>query len=630
MVYIPYHSGSSSPEQATSAHRQAAPEALVALALPQVDVFRVSFHTVDLRPNHRVTVRNGVDGWDRDVYGTYRDGAWVFEFERDRYPVQLEMKLLLDGALWMTGANLQLATTGDHHLDGGAVQFPGAPPRPLLGYDNLRTEEGVGQQERLRTNHLAGPDYDVVVIGSGFGGGVLADALSDRGRRVLVLEAGSVIYPTHITNLPGDWPQLAPHHQVSNFVNEPGSGFLFGVQMNLGGRSVFWSGLIPRMREWELAFWPQPVREHLSGGGYAEAETLLRKRRTLGPFQQKAVTALRGRFPDHLVGDLPQSLHQPNLRNNDELGNVLEKSTGTFSTADLLLDSLAYTGLAGRDNLTVNANHYVVHLERAGPAITDVVCWDLIGGGERRYRGRIVVLAAGSLESPRIALRSGLPDPLRKVGRGLTDHPAFFSREYGLPPNGEFGGLDDHAKILASHEQASMAQHGYNVEILINPKYWDVRHPDDDVRKRRIDSIQRSSVILQFIFASQLDDANTVTDAGPGEKARVRVTPNLTGSGLFNEVRDLRNEIIGFLGADPFNPGEGMHFGNEGTPHHAGGTLRMSGNGTGVVDTDLRFEGLDNLYVADNSVVPFIPAANPALTLSALSLRLAAHLHSVL
>jgi hypothetical protein len=49
-----------------------------------VDVFRVFPHTVDLRPNHRVTVRNAVDGWDRDVYGTYRDGAWVFEFEPDR------------------------------------------------------------------------------------------------------------------------------------------------------------------------------------------------------------------------------------------------------------------------------------------------------------------------------------------------------------------------------------------------------------------------------------------------------------------------------------------------------------------------------------------------------------------
>ena len=49
----------------------------------------------------------------------------------------------------------------------------------------------------------------------------------------------------------------------------------------------------------------------------------------------------------------------------------------------------------------------------------------------------------------------------------------------------------------------------------------------------------------------------------------------------------------------------------------------MSGDGTGVVDTNLKFENYDNLYCGDPSVWPFIPAANPALTLAALSLRLA-------
>jgi len=42
-----------------------------------------------------------------------------------------------------------------------------------------------------------------------------------------------------------------------------------------------------------------------------------------------------------------------------------------------------------------------------------------------------------------------------------------------------------------------------------------------------------------------------------------------------------------------------------------------------TVDTNLKFEGYDNLYCADPSIWPFIPAANPALTLAALSQRLA-------
>lgn len=135
---------------------------------------------------------------------------------------------------------------------------------------------------------------------------------------------------------------------------------------------------------------------------------------------------------------------------------------------------------------------------------------------------------------------------------------------------------------------------------------------------------------MQFITASHLDNDNLVQDLGPGAKASVKVKRNLSGSQLFGEVRDLRNELLDFLGAEPFDVSEGMHFGNEGTPHHAGGTLRMSGDGSGVVDADLRFVALDNLYAVDNSVFPFIPAANPALTLSALSLRLADHLDATL
>jgi hypothetical protein len=441
MPYIPYHSGSYSDEQASSPHRLRAIEADVALALPAVEAFRVFLHTQTLRPNHKVVVRNATDGWERDIHGTYKDGAWVFEFERARYPDQVEMKFLLDGVYWMSGFNLTLPTIHDQHFDEHSVQFPTTLPLSVHGYDNLRTEETVQQQERIRSNFRTGLDYDVVVIGSGFGGGVLADALSDKGREVLVLEAGSLIYPSHITNLPGDWPALVAYHQVGHFVNQPGSGFLFGVQMGLGGRSVFWSGLIPRMRDWELTFWPAPIPGYLTSTGYSEAETTLRKRRTLGPFQNATVAALRHRFADHLVEDLPQSLHQPNLGNNDQLGNVLEKSTGIFSTADLLLDSLAYTGLAGRDNLTINLNHHVVAVETRGRQATEVVCRDLISNQERRYRGRTVVLAAGSLESPRIAQRSGLPDANLKIGCGLTDHPAFFSREYSLPLNSESGGL---------------------------------------------------------------------------------------------------------------------------------------------------------------------------------------------
>ena len=47
----------------------------------------------------------------------------------------------------------------------------------------------------------------------------------------------------------------------------------------------------------------------------------------------------------------------------------------------------------------------------------------------------------------------------------------------------------------------------------------------------------------------------------------------------------------------------------------------------GVVDSDLRVFGMDNLFICDGSVFPTSGSANPSLTITALGLRLAAHLN---
>ena len=93
-------------------------------------------------------------------------------------------------------------------------------------------------------------------------------------------------------------------------------------------------------------------------------------------------------------------------------------------------------------------------------------------------------------------------------------------------------------------------------------------------------------------------------------------------------VRAMSKRILDFFGVQINDLGPYMGFGNGGTPHHAGGSMRMGENGKPrVVDTNLKFANRENLYVCDPSVYPMIPAANPALTLAALSLRLAKHLH---
>jgi choline dehydrogenase-like flavoprotein len=63
--------------------------------------------------------------------------------------------------------------------------------------------------------------------------------------------------------------------------------------------------------------------------------------------------------------------------------------------------------------------------------------------------------------------------------------------------------------------------------------------------------------------------------------------------------------------------------------HHTGTTRMSAGAESGVVDTQCRVHGVENLFVAGSSVFPCAGHANPTITIVALSLRLAAHLRSL-
>ena len=383
---------------------------------------KIRFETSRYAPDHVVTIRSSSEGWTNDTFGTYRDGAWEFFFEIPGLPPTLAFKFVLDGEHWMQGADLVVSTSGDHSFDENAIQFPPVVGRFRHGLDNFRVERTKMAQDGVPRNTREDIFYDVIIIGSGMGGGPLADALSDAGVRTLVLEAGGLTLPTHMTSLPGDWSRTANHHRVGHFVNEPGSDFLPGVHLNLGGRSVYWSGLIPRMRDWELAFWPAPVRTFLQQQGYDRAETLMRKATRLGPFQDQVVATLASDLPAWQVENLPRSAHQPFVGASGQLGDIVQDSTGVFLDRDLLLSSLSYgnQGTVHQRRHDQSRNHLVTHISTNGTNATEVVCQDLLGNATRRYRGRVSSSSPPArCERPLIAINSGLTDPSGKLDRHL-------------------------------------------------------------------------------------------------------------------------------------------------------------------------------------------------------------------
>ena len=135
-------------------------------------------------------------------------------------------------------------------------------------YANLVAQQSEAHTRLIRDYDGANPDFDFIVIGSGIGGGILADDLADRDKhkRILVVDAGSFVYPTHVYNIsriPND--SLAPHFGVDNFQQAQTPQHNIGAkpQIAFGGRSIFWSGLIPTPQDWELEFFPGGVRSAL-------------------------------------------------------------------------------------------------------------------------------------------------------------------------------------------------------------------------------------------------------------------------------------------------------------------------------------------------------------------------------
>jgi choline dehydrogenase-like flavoprotein len=98
---------------------------------------------------------------------------------------------------------------------------------------------------------------------------------------------------------------------------------------------------------------------------------------------------------------------------------------------------------------------------------------------------------------------------------------------------------------------------------------------------------------------------------------------------LIAHVRNLATEFgalgIGRMRVDIGDP-ESWPAVVSGGSHHMGTTRMHDDPRQGVVDRDCRVHGLANLYVAGGSVFPTGGAANPTLTIVALTLRLADHL----
>ncbi len=326
-----------------------------------------------------------------------------------------------------------------------------------------------GLDEALRSADPAlHPDarpFDVIIVGGGSFGAVLAARLlrrdSTHTHRILVLEAGPMLFAEHVQNLP---PSLDTNEVWGVPWNsdspQPWNRQFPGLAFCMGGRSVFWGGWSPYLIDTELPSppWPASVKHDLTnpvvpGGGGRLVSYLDHAAEQIGTAATNDFVngALHETLRDVLFKGLtsqPTILtgHRGALNSGDDLEAPLAvQSTGPrpgffpfnkFNGVQLLVRAAriaqaeAEQASAGdleaknvKKRLMVVPNAHVIRLERNGRQITRIIVHSPSTGPVSITvpPGGLVFLAQGTIESTRMAL-STLPNAQGLIGRNLMAH----------------------------------------------------------------------------------------------------------------------------------------------------------------------------------------------------------------
>lgn len=261
---------------------------------------------------------------------------------------------------------------------------------------------------------------DVVIVGAGSAGCVLADRLSARGARVIVLEAGpdagdragvrASSFFDAIAEPDLLWPDVTARRTPFQEPRQYGRGRGLGGSSLVNAMVGLW-GEVEDYDAWE--------RDHgCIGWSWRHVEPYFRR---IDVPLTKAETGSSTRLGAALVGacrTLGWDLH----RGPYPLGGVGHDVGPAMLTRDRdgrrVSAADAYLSRArARPNVTVRANTVVDRILLEGRRSRGVVLAD---GSE--VRASTVVVCAGAIHSPAILLRSGVDRP--GIGFGLQDHPS--------------------------------------------------------------------------------------------------------------------------------------------------------------------------------------------------------------
>ncbi len=492
---------------------------------------------------------------------------------------------------------------------------------------------------------------DVVVIGSGMGGGTAMYHLASTGASVLVLERGDFL-PTEDQN----WSPEANfseqrYKNAENWKTPSGQSFKPGVHYYVGGNTKVFGAALPRFRTEDF----QQI-EHFDG--VSPAWPIIYQ--DLEPYYTKAeqiyrVHGLRHEDPTDPARTsdfpFPPVSHEPVI---EQLADSLQKQGLTPFHIPLGVDLTTDGGCircatcdgypckvkAKSDaevcavipalrspnvELWTNAYARTLTLDSRGKQIESVE--GSVNGEMFSIKARHVVLACGAVNSAALLLRSSS----QRFPEGLANNHDLVGRHYMVHNNSALLAVNPFQKNSTTFQKTlavndfyhATSEHNYplgNLQLLGKLNKGTLSAARPRAPKQMLSWIADHSVEWWVMSEDLPDPDNRIRVTSDGS-IQVDWTPNnlKAHKQLLKETRRMMRKA-GY----PIILSETLGIA---TNSHQCGTLRMGTNETNsVVDQYGKIHSVSNGYVVDSSVFPSSAACNPALTIAALALRSMEHL----
>ncbi len=513
--------------------------------------------------------------------------------------------------------------------------------------------------------------YDVIIIGTGAGGGTLAYALAPTGKRILLLERGDYVprekdnWSTRAVNVEGKYQTKEVWQDKDGKPLHPHTNYY------VGGNTKFYGAALFRLRKEDFG----EVRHH---GGISPAWPISYE--DLEPYYTKAeqlyqVHGTRGEDPTEprATGPYlyPPVSHEPRIQQLSEdfarlglkpfhtpLGVMLDEKNPRQSrcircnTCDgfpCLVYAKSDAQVVCVDpalqhpNVTLLTNAYVSRLETSpsGREVAKVVVQR--NGGTETFSANVVVVSCGAINSAALLLRSandkhprGLANSSDVVGRHYMGHvnsvlmaiakcpnPTVFqktlavndfyfgSKEWNYPMGHiSFVGKLDGVTLAAG---APAIAPGWTLDLMAKHSldFWltseDLPNPNNRVTLDR-----DGSIILSYKPNNEEEGHKRLIaklESLMKQQTKCSIHGHECHQGLF-----ARNLFVGQR-----IPLAGVA--------HQNGTIRFGSDPkTSALDPNCKAHDVDNLYVVDASFFPSSGAVHPALTIMANALRVTDHL----